>query len=186
MGTSIFDTELRLSRKFWRSRSDGAWIRCVDIVMRQFQLAFPDVEYDIAWTIDLLNGTAWRERSKLHVRLYGGLLRHRLIGVEACAILFAHETGHHFGGPPRDIDYGWMSCECQADKWAAQRGVRLAIGDTDWRRTVKEGANQILAFEESLVESGAHFVEDELEPDCLDHASPQQRYKTFITSLDNA
>jgi len=153
-------------------------------VMSKFQFAFPSIEYDIAWNVDLLNGTAWRERSKRHVRLYGGLLRHKLIGLEACAVLFAHETGHHCGGPPRDIDYEWMSCECQADKWAAQIGVRLAIGNSDWRRTVKEGANQILAFEESLADSGMDIANAEAERGCLDHATPRQRYDTFLSSLD--
>jgi hypothetical protein len=156
------------------------------MVMSRFQVAFPDIEYDIAWTVGLLNGTAWRELSKRHVRLYGGLLRHKLIGVEACAVLFAHETGHHYGGPPRDIDYNWMSCECQADKWAAQHGVRSAIGDADWRRTVREGANQILAFEESLAESRIEIEDNDVVSDCLDHAPPRQRHNIFLTSLDDA
>ena len=186
MALSIFDPQPRLSRKYLRSRNDRAWMRRAGCVMSRFQSAFPDIEYDIAWTVDLLNGIAWRERSKRHVRLYGGLLRHKLIKLEACAVLFAHETGHHCGGLPRDVDYNWMSCECQADIWAAQHGVRLAMGDADWRRTVREGAKQILAFEESLIESSMQFVPNETELDCLDHAPPRQRYRTLLTSLDTA
>jgi hypothetical protein len=170
----------------WRSRSDRAFLKHANAVMGKFRLAFPDIEYDIAWTVDLLNGTAWRERSQRHVRLYGGLLRHKLIGLEACAVLFAHETGHHYGGPPRDIDYNWMSCECQADRWAACKGVRLAMGDTDWRRIVKKGADQILAFEQSLIDSGMEIADHGEEDGCLDHASPRQRYDIFITSLNGA
>lgn len=168
-----------------RSRRDCALVEHATAVMGKFQLAFPDIEYDIAWTVDLLNGVAWRERAKRHVRLYGGLLRHKLIGLEACAVLFAHETGHHYGGPPRDIDYSWMSCERQADRWAARKGVRLAMGEADWRRIVKEGADQILAFEEKLMASGLEIADHDQKDGCLDYATPRQRHDIFVTSMSS-
>lgn len=169
----------------FRPRNDRAFLKRAMAVMSKFQVAFPEIEYDIAWSVNLLNGAAWRERTKLHVRLYGGLLRHKLIGLEACAVLFAHETGHHYGGAPKDNDYKWMSCECQADSWAARDGVRRAMGDVDWRRIVKEGADQILAFEESIAEPEMAFADRGEPDDCLDHASPRDRHQLFMTSVND-
>lgn len=183
MALSLFDP-LKLPRSALRSRHDRSWLDASNAVMRRFQATFPEITYDIAWEVDLLNGTAWREMKRRHVRLYGGILRHKLIGLEACALLFAHETGHHSGGPPRDSDYEWMTCECQADRWAARDGVRLAMGATDWQQIVKKGAEQILAFEERMIEAGVEWPRDDSsELECLDHLSPRRRYANFISGL---
>lgn len=164
-----------------RPKNDPGWRLQVDSVMDAFRLAFPEIKYDVAWNIAALNGTAWRELSQRHVRLYGGLLRHRLIGIEACALLFAHETGHHYGGPPRDASYEWMSCECQADYWAARYGVRKAFDgrDVSVKATVLAGARQILAFECALSEVGIDWKNSE-QDGCLDHSNPKERYQTFL------
>jgi len=148
--------------------------------MDRFRRAFPDINYDIAWNVCLLNGNAWRKISQRHVTLYGGLLRHRLIRIEAIALLFAHETGHHYGGPPRDTVYEWMSCECQADYWAARYGVRTAVGgaETEIRRFTLAGARQILKFERHLLKLGGNCLERS--GGCLEHSSPEIRYETFL------
>jgi hypothetical protein len=185
MSMSLFGAP-KLSRNALRPRRDQRWIQAVNAVMTRFQASFPEIKYDIAWEVDLLNGSAWRERAQRHVRLYGGILRHKLIGLEACALLFAHETGHHNGGAPRDIDYEWMTCECQADYWAARHGVRIAMGDAEWRPIVERGAEQILSFEESMIEAGLEWATgDTSDLDCLDHVSPHLRYKTFLSGLAN-
>lgn len=157
----MFGDQPILSRSALRSSSDRKWTTAANSLMKRFQSAFPEIKYDIAWNIDLFNGTAWREINQRHVRLYGGLLRHKLIGFEACALLFAHETGHHYGGLPRDTDYEWMTCERQADFWAARYGVRMALGNSDSRTTIKLGAEQILAFEKSMVGAGIEWATSE-------------------------
>ena len=157
----MFSDQPNLRRNALRSKNDHKWTSASNALMKRFQSAFPEIEYDIAWNVDLFNGTAWREINQRHVRLYGGLLRHKLIGLEACALLFAHETGHHYGGLPRDVDYEWMTCECQADYWAARYGVRIALGSTNSRTIVKLGAEQILAFEESMIKAGIEWATNE-------------------------
>jgi hypothetical protein len=180
----MFDDPPRLKRGALRPLNDRQWRADVSAVLDRFQRAFPEIEYDVAWNVRALNGVAWREPGQRHVRLYGGLVRHRLIGLEACALLLAHETGHHYGGPPRDSVYEWMSCECQADFWAARHGVRMAWGgnDAEARHQVTLGARQILAFERSMIDSGANWVRPNTgDADCLDHASPDDRYRIFTS-----
>lgn len=176
----MFDDPIPIEKGMLRSPNDRRWYTQVDAIMSQFRRAFPEIKYDVAWNVCLLNGSAWRKISERHVTLYGGLLRHRLIGIEAATLLFAHETGHHYGGPPRDTIYEWMSCECQADYWAARYGVRAVLGgaETEVKRVVLAGARQILKFERHLMKLGVHRLERS--GDCLDHASPEIRYKIFL------
>jgi hypothetical protein len=183
----MFDDPALLKDGDLRLRNDFHWRARVDSIMDRFRRAFPEIKYDVAWNIRALNGTAWREISQRHVRLYGGLLSHRLIGIEACALLFAHETGHHYGGPPRDSIYEWMSCECQADFWAARHGVRIALGGNEAgaKRYVLAGAQQILKFERRLLQRGVERP-DSRQGGCLDHGQPEDRYQTFLSGLNNS
>src|SRR6185312_4209612 len=176
----MFDDPIPIEKGMLRSPNHRRWRTQVDAIMSQFRRAFPEIKYDVAWNVCLLNGSAWRKISERHVTLYGGLMRHRLIGIEAATLLFAHETGHHYGGPPRDAIYEWMSCECQADYWAARYGVRTALGgaETEIKRVVLAGARQILKFERHLMKLGGHRLD--WSSDCLDHALPEVRYKIFL------
>jgi hypothetical protein len=97
-----------------------------DYLVLNYEAKFPDVEMHIDWTNNEVNAAAWMVGSTRHVVLYGGLLRHRYIGVEGAGLVLAHEIGHHFGGKPRYSDDGhkWASCEGQADYWGAMVAQR--------------------------------------------------------------
>src|SRR5262249_24140839 len=138
------------------------------------------IKFDVAWNVCLLNGAAWRNMSQRHVTLYGGLLRHRLIGIEAATLLFAHETGHHYGGPPSDTIYDWMGCERQADYWAARYGVRAALGvsERETREIILVGARQILNFDQHLMTLGV--LRSDPSESCVNYASPELRYVNFL------
>jgi hypothetical protein len=99
------------------------------LILAKFQNAFPEISYDFDWLSDSANGMAWMEVSQRCVRVYGGLLRHKLLTKEALILVLAHETGHHYGGAPYDEHYKWMSTESQADYWAARIGVRLVVAE---------------------------------------------------------
>jgi hypothetical protein len=75
--------------------------RRADALIKRFQAAFPIIHYDLFWETRLLNAQAFIDGRGRCVRLYGGLGRHREVGVEGLAFALAHETGHHLGGPPR-------------------------------------------------------------------------------------
>jgi hypothetical protein len=53
--------------------------------------------------------------------------------------------------------------------------------DAEARHQVSLGAQQILAFERSMIDSGADWVRPETGvADCLDHARPDDRYRIFV------
>jgi hypothetical protein len=182
----LFDPPLILRRGMLRPFGDTVWRRKVTAVMQRFRRAFPEIVYDIAWKADAPNGVAWRQISQPHVRLYGGLLRHRAIGLEAVALLFAHETGHHKGGPPRNRTYTWMTCERQADFWAARFGVAAAWeGDTaESQRQIVEGARQVLAFETAMIQLRNQQCENNHLRETEDYPTPKERFRIFMTGLD--
>lgn len=182
----MFDPPLNIPRRMLRKRGDESWQRKVAAILKRFQRAFPEIAYDIAWDVDAFNGTAWREISQQHVRLYGGLLRHRSIRLEAIALILAHETGHHYGGPPRDNVYTWMTTERQADFWAAHVGVKAAWADDreEAKRQILLGARQLLTFEMTMIELADE--EDrlrQLSRGDADHPLPSERFEIFMGAL---
>jgi len=182
----MFDPPPSIPKGVLRARGDKAWQHKVAAVMKRFQQTFPEIVYDIAWDVDALNGVAWRQMSQAHVRLYGLLLRHRAIRLEGVALLFAHETGHHRGGPPRDKTYTWMTTERQADFWAARFGVRAvwANDSAEAKRQVIEGARQLLALETNVIElDEAGCRSAQLSHENRDHPLPTERFRIFMDAL---
>ncbi len=77
------------------------------------------------------------------VRLYGGLGRHRAIGIEGLAFALAHETGHHLGGPPYHPYYSSLSSEERANEWAAKFGLSIVFGERVGSRYAVRGMLQL-------------------------------------------
>jgi hypothetical protein len=182
----MFDPPLNVPRHILRPRGDEVWQRKATAVMKRFQRTFPEIAYDIAWEVDAFNGVAWREVSRPHVRLYGGLLRHRKIGLEGMALLFAHETGHHYGGPPRDKIHTWMTIEPQADFWAAHAGIKAvwAYDHDEAKRQIFLGARQVLSFEMKMMElADEEYKREQLTRGVDDHPSPSERFEIYMAAL---
>ena len=70
-----------------------------------------------------MNAQAYIGEKGRSVRLYGGLGRHREVGVEGIAFALAHEVGHHLGGPPHHEFYTTISSEERASEWAEETGL---------------------------------------------------------------
>lgn len=77
------------------------------------------------------------------VRLYGGLARHRSVGIEGLAFALAHETGHHVGGPPYHPCYLSISSEERANEWASRFGLPTVFGSEVGRRYALRGFQQL-------------------------------------------
>ncbi len=135
-------------------------------LVAQFAAAFADIAIDIAWHNDSLNAQAYRlGPSAAHVRVYGGLARHRDIGPEGLALALAHEIGHHKGGAPASRFYHWLSTDRRADEWARTVGLPTVFGEAaaDVART---GADQLFGVLADLVTPGMAPRCDAEEP-CL-------------------
>jgi hypothetical protein len=112
-------------------------------LLDQFGKVFPEISYDLLWESATVNSQAWRLGSARYVRVYGGLVRHRSMTRAGLALMLAHETGHHLGGPPRDPDMPWISWQGQADYWAAGVGMKQVFGSRA-RGITMRGVREIL------------------------------------------
>jgi hypothetical protein len=134
-----------------RRRATAVW------VMRRFEEAFVGIEYDLLWEDPTINAQAWRFAEERHVTVCGGLVRHPAITASGIALMLAHETGHHLGGPPLDPDLRYLTWQGQADYWAAKEGMPRVFGHGARRLTLR-GAGEIAALH-------AEFVDAENQPD---------------------
>lgn len=112
-------------------------------IVARFAVVFGDIAIDIAWNSDSLNAQAFRlSPTAAHVRVYGGLARHREVGPEGLALAIAHEIGHHKGGPPVSRHYHWLSTDRRADEWALTIGLPTVFG-TAAADVARAGAEQL-------------------------------------------
>ena len=137
----IFD-ELAKPRDLWPA--NAPWpLRRAELLLDFFRVGFPKIHYDHLWEPPVVNAQAFHGTQGPTVRLYGGLGRHRLAGIEALALALAHETGHHLGGPPSHPLYKSISSEEQADSWAMKVGLPQLFGAQRAERFVEIGQRQL-------------------------------------------
>jgi hypothetical protein len=156
-------TERHQLCKRTQQRRKATALRLID----QFAKAFSAVEYDLLWDAPIVNAQAWRLGSVRRVTAYGGLVRHPAVTTCGLALVLAHETGHHLGGPPFDPDLRWPTWQGQADYWAATVGMPKVFG-REARRLTLRGAKQIGALH-------VEFSNEDNEPDIM----PQDRSAIF-------
>jgi hypothetical protein len=124
--------------------ADARWpILRAEALLNRFRAKFPDLHYDVFWDTRLMNAQAFIEPRGRCVRLYGGLARHRSIGIEGLAFAVAHETGHHVGGPPYHPSYLSISSEERANEWAAESGLPVVFGAKVGGRYACRGLRQL-------------------------------------------
>lgn len=132
---------------------DTVPLEIAEYLVHHFRRFYPNIEYHIEWNDNTVNAYAWRQGGRRHVALLGGLIRHRHIQVEGLGMVLAHEIGHHYGGPPYYGNNG-LSCEGQADWWAASIGMREVWWGEEAIRQIVAAAEQLyLLFTQGLVKS---------------------------------
>jgi len=136
-----------------RSATDSQSRKAVDGIVARFAVAFADVAIDIAWESDSLNAQAFRLGQVARIRIYGGLARHREIGVEGLGVALAHELGHHKGGAPVSRHYHWLSTDRRADEWARTVGLPAVFGQAA-PDVARAGAEQLFGALADVVAPG--------------------------------
>jgi len=137
----IFD-DLIPKKDVWPAESHWPRRRA-DALIKRYQQAFPEIYYDLFWETRVLNAQAFITGRGRCVRLYGGLGRHRKVGIEGLAFALAHETGHHVGGPPRHHYYASLSSEGRASEWALSGGLAIVFGSVVAKRYAYYGLRQL-------------------------------------------
>ena len=127
-----------------RPTTDAECRRDIDEVVARFAPIFGDVQIEVVWESDSLNAQAFRLGPAAHVRIYGGLARHRDIGPEGVAVAIAHEIGHHKGGEPASLYFHWLSNDKRADEWARTVGLPAAFGKAA-ADVARAGADQLFS-----------------------------------------
>jgi hypothetical protein len=150
--------------------------KVIDGLLDQFGRAFPQITYELGWSSATVNSQAWQLGTTRYVRVYGGLVRHPKMTRPGLALMLAHETGHHLGGPPYDPAMSWISWQGQADYWAAHVGMKKVFGADADRMTLR-GARQIVELHRDF---GGDADEDE--PDL----SAECRYRIFVAGAKGA
>ena len=140
--------------------------KVAESLLVRFAQAFPEITYELFWESPTINAQAWRLGSARYVRVYGGLVCHQAITKYGLALMLAHETGHHLGGPPCDPAMPWMTWQGQADYWAASIAMPIIWGPRACGATLR-AAREILKLHRMLE---SQFEDDE--PDL----SPDRRY----------
>ncbi len=138
--------------------------RLVSDLFERFGRAFPEITYELVWESATINSQAWRFDSKRYVRVYGGLVRHPRMTGPGLALMLAHETGHHLGGPPYDPAMPWISWQGQADYWAGGEGMKKVFGLRAQKITMR-GALQIYELHKAF-EGGLQEDEPDLSAEC--------------------
>ena len=126
-----------------RSRTDRRSRRRADLLVGRFAAAFPDIAFDVLWETDTCNAQAFVRDGVRHVRLYGGLCRHRQVGLAGLAFALAHEAGHHLAGPPSPEYHPLLASQEAADAWAVETGLVVAFGAARARHYGVAGPRQI-------------------------------------------
>ena len=63
---------------------EARWpLRRAQALLERFRARFPDIYFDLYWETRLMNAQAYIGEKGRSVRLYGGLGRHRRVGIEA-------------------------------------------------------------------------------------------------------
>ena len=110
-----------------------------------FSRFYPAIEFHVDWNDNRVNAIAYRQGSKQHVSIFGGLLRHQYIQIEGAGLVLAHEIGHHLGGAPRYTTQGltWASCEGQSDYWGALVAMRNVWWGRYYVENIERGSQQL-------------------------------------------
>lgn len=138
--TPVSASDLWPSGAQWpRRRAEG--------LLQRFRTTFPAIVYDLAWQSHSVNAQAFTFGGTRRVRLYGGLGRHRTIGLAGLAFVLAHETGHHLAGPPSDPIYPWLSSDARADQWAVEDGLATVFGRRRAAKLAARGLRQLIALQ---------------------------------------
>lgn len=83
------------------------------------------------WVDGTVNAFADRDWDVYIIEVFGGLARHPSLSRDGFALLVCHEMGHHLGGAPTGLNYGWPSIEGQSDYFSTLKCLRRIFADED-------------------------------------------------------
>lgn len=108
--------------------------RLQSIFTADIEAAGDKLQINRLWTDGTVNASAQRSGNTRILNMYGGLARHKAIGVEGMALVVCHELGHHNGGAPKIDSWmgnSWATNEGGADYYATSKCLRRFFAQDD-------------------------------------------------------
>jgi hypothetical protein len=104
---------------------DPLRLALLDEILLDFQMAFPDLHFELRLDRRVINAQAILLKGRRCVLVYGGLGLHPKLGEDSLTFVFLHEAGHHLALGPRLPSNASLACDCAADHWAIKEGATL-------------------------------------------------------------
>lgn len=107
--------------------------RVEKIFTAEIEAAGDKLKINRLWSDGTVNASAQRSGNTRVLNMYGGLARHKAIGIEGMALVVCHELGHHNGGAPKTSGWysTWATNEGGADYYATAKCLRRFFAEDD-------------------------------------------------------
>jgi hypothetical protein len=103
--------------------SNAARQKLLEKIVADFQIAFPDLKFELRLKCRVINAQAISLGDQRCVLIYGGLALHPKLGEDSLTFILLHEAGHHLAVGSRLMLYTPLYCECASDYWATTVGA---------------------------------------------------------------
>jgi hypothetical protein len=133
--------------KMLRPLDDTVTLQKAQQIEALFKGFYPEINFVLNWNDNTANAYARLDSGKRYVFMLGGLIRHKHIGWQGLALVYAHEVGHHYAGEPRyPSPNDWGSCEGQADYWASLVSMRKVYPGEEYLDVMFPAIDQLYNF----------------------------------------
>jgi hypothetical protein len=102
---------------------DFSRLALLDAILLDFQIAFPDLHFELRLDRKVINAQAILLDDRRCVLIYGGLALHPSLAEASLTFALLHEAGHHLATGPRLPFNVSLECDCAADHWATTEGA---------------------------------------------------------------
>ena len=139
------------------SRSAGERIAVLHAIYADFQIAFPNLHFELRLDCRVINAQAIVLDGKPSVLVYGGLALHPALAEPSLTFVFLHEAGHHLGTGPRSPYNVTLACDCIADQWATTQGAQTLLRDTGRRLQIEQALDELHCLMNELEDANSSY-----------------------------
>ena len=175
-----------------RTLDDTVTLQKAQQIEALFKGFYPEINFVLNWNDNTANAYARLDQGKRYVFMLGGLVRHKSIGWQGLALVYAHEVGHHvqnqLGILPKVNQLQRQVSKTEANQLSVRVELQADCFAGVWANQANQ-TKQILEpgdLEEAL-NAASQIGDDRLQsqskgyvvPDSFTHGSSAQRVRWF-------